>query len=133
MRVLMRAVLRLLAVGALVAGIVLMHHALTVSTDDPTLAAHGHAAASPSAHAPDGESNPTGPADRSGGHDVLHLCIAVAAGAALLFAAWLLVRRRPLAWISGTRPRVVLRHGILRPPRILAGYPLLFSLCVMRT
>ncbi|HEX6338580.1 MAG TPA: hypothetical protein VFZ85_16615 [Jiangellaceae bacterium] len=130
MGVLMRAVLRLLAVGALVAGIVLMHQALTVSTDDPTLAAHGHAAASPSAHAPDG---PTGPVDRSGGHDVLHLCIAVAAGAALLFAAWLLARRRPLARISGTRPRVVVRHGVLRPPRILAGYPLLLSLCVMRT
>lgn len=133
MRVLMRAVLRLLAVGALVVGIVLMHPALTMSTDEPTLAAHGHTATPPSAHAPDEAGNSTGPVDRSGGHDVLHLCIAVAAGAALLFAAWLLVRRRPLAWISGTRPRVVLRHGVLQPPRILAGCPLLLSLCVMRT
>lgn len=136
---LVRAVLRLLAVGALVGVVVFMHHAMTVSPAEPSAiaAAHDHREGSP-AHL---EGAPANPADESvatengadsHAEDLLHLCLAILASAAIMLLGWLLGSRVPLAWFTPAKlqERWVC---ILRPPRRPSGTALLLSLCMMRT
>jgi hypothetical protein len=136
---LVRAVLRLLAVGALVGGVVFMHHAMTVSpaessgiaaTQDHREGARAHLELAPTS--PVDESIATDHGADSHAQDLLHLCLAVLASAAIMLVGWLLGSRVQLAWFS---PAKLKEHWvpILRPPRSPSGTALLLSLCVMRT
>jgi hypothetical protein len=136
---LVRAVLRLFAVGALLGGVVFMHHTMTVppaassaaaATQDHRAGARAHLDVVPAS--PVDESMATDRGADSHSHDLLHLCLAVLASAAIMLLGWLLGSRVQLAWSSHARLQEH-RVRILRPPRRPSGTTLLLSLCVMRT
>jgi hypothetical protein len=102
-----RAVLRLLAVGALVGGVVFMHHAMTVSpaessgiaaTQDHREGARAHLELAPTS--PVDESIATDHGADSHAQDLLHLCLAVLASAAIVLLGRLLGSRVQIAWFS---------------------------------
>ena len=135
---LVRALLRLLAMGALVAGVVFMHHAMTAAPAEPAAvtAAQDDLNASP-AHpqgAPDPavESIAKGHGADSHSPGLLHMCLAILASAAIMLIGRLLRARTTLGWFCLPRPHER-RAPIQRPPRRPAGTALLLSLCVMRT
>jgi hypothetical protein len=134
---LVRAVLRLLAVGALVGGVVFMHHAMTASPAEPSaVAAAQDDLKGPPAHlegapADPDESVATDHGPDSHSQNLLHLCLAILASAAIMLLGWLLRTRIPLGWFC--LPRLQERSArILRPPRRPTGSALLLSLCVTR-
>lgn len=134
---------RVVAMAALVLGIVVMHH--VVRPDHEMSAAHQSSAMATAERVVEhGMSLDTAPAvgGSSGSamgdevpstsHGLLHLCLAVLTAAVLVLAGWLLLARRP--WTS-TSPFVAFRVRPIpaRPPPRPHGSALLTSLCVMRT
>lgn len=121
----MRTVSRLLVLGALLLGIVLMHHVAGAGHADGHSPAHE---ATSTVHATGHESEPSPSA-----HGLVHLCLAVLTAAALVLAGRLLVSRLPHV-VRRARDLVVTVPTLgARPPPRAHGAALLTSLGVSRT
>ncbi|PZF83906.1 DUF6153 family protein [Jiangella anatolica] len=138
-----RHAIRLLAVAALVLGIVLMHHVArsgheAAASEQPSagmstsmsmsMSMSMSPQADPGCDCPPG----AGDHDQPSGHGLLHLCLAVLTAAAAALAGWLLLATRPIAVLPREWRPGAWRRAERGPPRP-HGSALLVSLCVMRT
>ncbi|KAA2261575.1 hypothetical protein F0L68_15970 [Solihabitans fulvus] len=131
------AALRWVLLCALVLGVAAMHHLvagdpMSSAMPAPTVMAHAVDAGGPPCCGDDrGAIVELSGADGMGGHDMLHLCLAVLVAAAALMLAGLLVRRGRLARASNRVLAVIATAG-RGPPSVPRTAELLSSLCVLR-
>ncbi|MFC4605687.1 DUF6153 family protein [Rhodococcus kronopolitis] len=121
--------------GALVLGLLAMHHVLAATPAAQSIphAAAPHSASTPtaSAHAVDAAQNPDTPAGHGDSHHVLNPCVAVLAAAPLLALA-LLSFGVPTNLIRIPRRRTHPTRSSGRGPPFLPTSARLASLCVLR-
>ncbi|PRX45458.1 hypothetical protein B0I33_109121 [Prauserella shujinwangii] len=113
-------------------GVVLMHHTGAEAEPPPTAhATHAaHTMAEGTAHGDEHRPADGHPAP-GGGHDLLHLCLAVAVAAGFALALTLLSGRLAAGRAPGPRGAVVPRSAARAPPRP-GGRDLLHLACVLR-